>query len=86
MKKIILTILTFCILLSVSGCSSRKNCDCMKENIYRQPISSRFEWEEEKNIYDLLPENAEVIEIIDITTDSHYPKYDIIYTIHNCGK
>lgn len=86
MKKIIVAILTFCILLSVSGCSSHKGCDCTKENIYRQSISSKFEWKEEKNIYELLPENAEVIEIIDMTTDSNYPKYDIIYTIHNCGK
>ena len=94
MKKIIVSIMMVCVLLCVSACASQNDCACAsqndcacaKENIYRESIRSDLDWTEKKNIYDFLPENSEVIEIIDKTTDSHFPTYDIIYTIHNCGK
>lgn len=86
MKKIIVSIMMVCVLLCVSACASQNDCACAKENIYRKSIRSDSDWTEKKNIYDFLPENSEVIEIIDKTTDSYHPKYDIIYTIHNCGK
>ena len=86
MKKLIMIIMSIFVLVAVSGCSSQNNCDCAQTNIYRQPISSNVSWIEGKNLYDILPKNAEVIQIIKTTTDSHFPQYDVIYTIHNCGK
>ena len=86
MKKIIVSIMMVCVLLCVSACASQNDCACAKENIYRESIRADLDWKEKKNIYDFLPENSEVIEIIDKSTDSHFPTYDIIYTIHNCGK
>ena len=89
MKRILLIIVTVCLLLTVCGCSSNNDelendCDCAKKYIYRKTISYSGWENEEVNLYNMLPENAEVIEIFDTTTDSYHPKYDIIYTIHNC--
>ena len=112
MKRIILIVITVCLLFTICGCSSNNdelendiqtlkndieslkndsksienNCDCAKKYIYRKTIYARnSDWAaEEVNLYEKLPENAEVIEIFDTTADSNYPKYDIIYTIHNC--
>ena len=91
MKRILLIIASMCIMFSFSGCSSKNdnnNCNCSQNYLYRKTISisdtSSSGWKQETNIYEQLPENAEIIEIFDLTTDSHYPKYDIIYTIHHC--
>ena len=85
MKKFLLIIMTICIIFSVSGCSSQEDCDCAQKYLYRKTVyATNFGWEEETNLYEQLPEGAEIIEIIDMSFDSNYPKYDVIYTIHNC--
>ena len=86
MKKTLFIILLICILF-ICGCSADNECKCDKKYLYRESISVGYTddaWKEKTNIYEKLPEGAEIIQIIDMTTDSHYPKYDVIYTIHKC--
>ena len=85
MKKFVFAIILICTLFSVGGCSAKNECDCAQKYLYRKTVyATNYGWKEETNLYEQLPEGAEIIEIIDMSFDSNYPKYDVIYTIHNC--
>lgn len=88
MKKILFMLMMICTLF-ICGCSADKACNCDKKYLYRESVSAGYSnggWKENTNLYENLPEGAEIVQIIDTTTDSNYPKYDIIYTIHHCKK
>ena len=85
MKKIIVILMTLLMVLSLCACSSKTECDCERKYLYRKTIyATDYGWKEETNLYEKLPEGAEIIQIIDMSFDSNYPKYDVIYTIHKC--
>ena len=85
MKKFLVSIIIMCTLFSVNGCSAKNECDCAQKYLYRKTVYvTNYDWKEGTNLYEQLPEDAEIIEIINMSADSNHPKYDIIYTIHNC--
>ena len=83
MKKLFIIIASILFMFNFSGCSASDNCDCASKYLYRKTFTIE-RWDEEKNLYDLLPEKAEVIQVVDVEKTGYFPKYDVIYTIHNC--
>ena len=78
--------MAICFLLGACACSSQKDCGCSEKCLYRKSVDTKNTWVNNKSIYEFLPEKAEVLQIVNTTTDSHYPQYDIIYIVHTCGK